>query len=188
MTTTWWQVVILGVIFVGGALWLAKKVIQAVVSLFSGDRDDDSQGLPRHSHTHQERRALRDSSQRHYTHSGPSVQRYNLPTGGTRTSDHGTHASASSQKISAYKISPPVDLSDFLPIYDRQSYEAARAEARRLQNLKDGHLTRQRRAAERQGRRFDVHHYKDIIDTLGDNIDRLNAESSAWIYQGLIWK
>jgi hypothetical protein len=118
--------VIPGVV-VGGALWAVKRLIQVVVSLFSGDRDDDSQGLPRpYSRTYQERQALRDSSQSYYTYSGPNIlPRCNLPPNGarslsspphhrhsldgvetTRARDHETHASVPSQKISANNTSP----------------------------------------------------------------------------------
>ncbi|KAF8844401.1 hypothetical protein BDN67DRAFT_963156 [Paxillus ammoniavirescens] len=186
-----WDIMIPGVV-VGGALWAVKRLIKFVVSLFSDDRDDDSQGLPRpYSRTYQERRALHDSSQSYYTYSGPNIlPGCNLSPNGagslsspphhrhcldgvepTRARNYETHASAPPKKIPAYNTSPSpllvptfVESHAFLSICSRQGYEAARAEARRLQNLKDRHPTGKRGEKEQ-------------------TIDRLNAEASAWIYQ-----
>ncbi|KIK97750.1 hypothetical protein PAXRUDRAFT_824619 [Paxillus rubicundulus Ve08.2h10] len=201
-----WNVVLSGAV-VGGALWAVKRLIEVVVSLFSGDRDDDSQGLPRpYSRTYQERRALHDSSQSYSSYSGPNIlPRCNPPPNGasslsspphhqhgdapTRARDHETRASASFQKIPAYNNPPRPPLVPtfvqphaFLPICDRQSYDAARTEARRLQILKERHMTKKRKEAE-QGNSCHADRYDKLIVHRAKTIDQLNAKASAWIYQ-----
>ncbi|KAF9241633.1 hypothetical protein BU15DRAFT_60884 [Melanogaster broomeanus] len=114
--------------------WAVKQLVDDVLYLFSDNRDDPF--------------------------ARPSTER-------ARASDHRTHPPSSrkkSTKRSTPRLIPAfIEPRAFLPFYYYESYEEARADARRLQAINDESLTRMRKA-ERRGVYYRAYRYDKSID------------------------